>query len=372
MSNPVLDLADPVRLTAQLLDIESVSLGEAAIADAVFAALEPLAEFGLALDRIGNNVLARTDFGHASRVILAGHLDTVPIEDNFPSRPEERDGEPGIFGRGAVDMKSGDAVFLHVADALLRARALTSDLTLIFYEAEEIAATANGLGRIEREAPEWLVGDFAVLGEPTAGVIEAGCQGTLRARIVTNGRAAHSARSWLGDNAIHALARALARLAEYRSREVTLDGCTYREGLSAVQISGGVAGNVIPPQAQLTVNFRFAPDRSVAEAFDFVRETFDGYSVEMTDSSPGALPRLGNEPAQRFIATAANHTARGAETFRAKYGWTDVSRFSALGIPAINYGPGDPNLAHTRTEWVPHSDILRAAAVLTEVLSTHS
>ncbi|MBJ8343632.1 succinyl-diaminopimelate desuccinylase [Antrihabitans sp. YC2-6] len=355
----ILDLrADPIELTAALVDIPSVSHNEAEIADAVEAALRDQTSFEVV--RMGNSVLARTDRGLPSRAILAGHLDTVPIADNVPSR---RDGDV-LHGCGTVDMKSGDAVFLHLAATIEEP---AHDLTLIFYDCEEIAAEFNGLGRIERELPEWLRGDVAILGEPSGGYIEAGCQGTLRVRLTAAGTRAHSARSWLGDNAIHKLWPALQRLSEYSARSVDIDGCVYREGLSAVRVGGGVAGNVVPDAAHLDVNFRFAPDRTVEQATTHVLEVFDGLdlTIERTDSAPGALPGLSAAPAKALIAAA------GGEV-RAKYGWTDVSRFAALGIPAVNYGPGDPNLAHKPEEHVPVAQITEVTRVLRQYLASEA
>lgn len=351
----MLDLhADPVALTAELVDIPSVSRDERRIADEVEAALR--AQTSLQVLRNGNAVLARTDLGLPSRVILAGHLDTVPIDGNVPAR---RDADH-IWGCGTSDMKSGDAVFLHIAATVEKPG---HDLTLVFYDCEEIEASANGLGRIERELPDWLRGDVAILGEPSGGYIEAGCQGTLRVVVSASGTRAHSARSWLGDNAIHKLAPVLERLAGYRGRVVDIDGCTYREGLSAVRVDGGVAGNVIPDAASVTVNFRFAPDRTPEAALAHVTETFDGLDVELeqTDVAPGALPGL-RHPAAAALADAAGGRVR------AKYGWTDVARFAALGIPAVNYGPGDPNLAHRRDERVAIAQITAVTETLRRYL----
>ena len=347
----MLDLrSDPSDLTAALIDIPSVSRDERRIADEVEAALRRQTDFEVI--RNGHAVLARTHLGRRSRVILAGHLDTVPIADNVPSR---RDADH-IYGCGASDMKSGDAVFLHLAATLDEP---AQDLTLVFYDCEEIEASVNGLGRIERELPEWLRADVAILGEPSGGYIEAGCQGTMWAVVSAIGTRAHSARSWLGDNAIHKLGAVLERLSAYEGRIVDIDGCTYREGLSAVRIDGGVAGNVIPDAASVTVNFRFAPDRDPAQAFAHVQEAFAGLDVhvEQTDAAPGALPGL-QHPAAAALVQAADGRVR------AKFGWTDVSRFAALGIPAVNYGPGDPNLAHKRDEWVSVAQI----AVVTDTL----
>ncbi|ORB83486.1 succinyl-diaminopimelate desuccinylase [Mycobacterium kansasii] len=353
----MLDLrGDPIALTAALVDIPSESRNEARIADEVEAALRAQTT-GFEIIRNGNAVLARTSRSRPSRVLLAGHLDTVPPAGNLPSRLEN--GE--LYGCGTADMKSGDAVFLHLAATVAEP---VHDLTLVFYDCEEIEAAANGLGRIEHELRDWLSADVAILGEPTAGYIEAGCQGTLRVVISATGTRAHSARSWLGDNAIHKLGAVLDRLARYRARSVDIDGCSYREGLSAVRVDGGVAGNVIPDRASVTVNYRFAPDRSVAAALQHVHDVFDGLDVqiEQTDAASGALPGL-SEPAAKALVEAAGGQVR------AKYGWTDVSRFAALGIPAVNYGPGDPNLAHRSDERVPAAQITVAVDMLRRYLS---
>jgi succinyl-diaminopimelate desuccinylase len=345
----MLDLAgDPVALTAALVDVESVSGDEARLADLVHAALQVLGH--LKVERQGNNIVARTQLGRERRVLLAGHLDTVPIADNLPSRVE---GDL-MFGCGTSDMKSGDAVLLHLAGTLAEP---SYDLTFVLYDNEEVAADSNGLGHLVRHHREWLDADLAILMEPTSGHVEAGCQGTLRVDIPLSGRRAHSARSWLGDNAIHAAAPVLATLKAYQARDVDLDGCVYKEGLQAVRIDGGHAGNVVPDSCTVTVNFRFAPDRSQEQALQHVRDVFDGYDVVLTDSSGGALPGLTQPAAQHFVQAVG-------QTPVAKYGWTDVARFSALGIPALNYGPGDPNLAHTREEHVDTRQITKAAALL--------
>ncbi|MBB6373570.1 succinyl-diaminopimelate desuccinylase [Pseudonocardia eucalypti] len=353
---PALDLsADPVELTAALVDVPSVSGEEGALADAVEEALRAQAPT-FELLRSGNAVLARTNGDRPTRVLLAGHLDTVPIADNVPSH---REGDR-IYGCGTSDMKSGDAMIAHLAATIDDP---AHELTLVFYDCEEVEAARNGLGRIEREHRDWLQADLAVLAEPTDGAVEAGCQGTLRAVVRTTGRRAHSARSWLGENAIHAAAPILRRLNEYRPRQVDIDGCVYREGLQAVRIEGGVAGNVVPDEACVTVNFRFAPDRTPEQAADHVREVFDHAPLEITDSAAGALPGLHAPAAKAFLA------ATGARPV-AKYGWTDVSRFAALGIPAINFGPGDPNLAHTREEFVNIDRITRCTELLRRYLTS--
>ncbi|HEX4015172.1 MAG TPA: succinyl-diaminopimelate desuccinylase [Frankiaceae bacterium] len=351
-----LDLtADPVELTAALVDTPSVSGAEGPLADGVEAALRGLAHLRVVRD--GAAVVAFTDLGRPRRVVLAGHLDTVPIVDNVPSR---RDGER-MYGCGASDMKSGIAVLLHLAATVPEP---TSDVTLVFYDNEEVEAARNGLRRLAANHTEWLAGDLAVLLEPTDGVIEAGCQGTLRVEVCVPGKRAHSARSWLGDNAIHAAAPLLSTLAAYEPRSVNIDGCVYREGLSAVKISGGVAGNVVPDACTVTINFRFAPDRSEEQALAHVTEALAPYAMTLMDSAPGALPGLQAPAAHDFV------TAADAGPPRAKYGWTDVARFAALGIPAVNFGPGDPNLAHTREESIEIARIGAVADVLRRYLTS--
>ncbi len=275
-----LDLTgDPVELTAALVDLPSVSGTEAAIADAVHEAIAKQAPH-LELVRSGNAVLARTNLGRRHRVVFAGHIDTVPVDDNLPHHRTGEGADLTLHGCGTVDMKGGDAVLLHLAATVPDP---VHDLTFVFYDCEEVEAARNGLGRIERELPEWLHGDLAIVGEPSNAVVEAGCQGTMRIEVRTSGRRAHTARAWMGDNAIHAMGDALNRLAAYQPRRVDIDGCLYREGLQAVRIGGGVAGNVVPDECLLTVNHRFAPDRDPAQAEAHLREVFDGFDVTVTD-----------------------------------------------------------------------------------------
>lgn len=339
-------------LTAALVDIESVSGSEGPLADAVEALLRACPHLDVLRD--GDAVVARTSLGRNGRVLLGGHLDTVPIAGNVPSR---RDGDL-LYGCGTSDMKSAVAVMLRLAVSLTSPR---HDVTYVYYDNEEVEAELNGLGRLSRTHREWLDADLAILMEPTDGTVEAGCQGTLRAVVTVPGVRAHSARSWLGENAIHRAGTLLRRLDEYVPREPVIDGCRYHEGLNAVLIDGGVAGNVIPDACRVTVNYRFAPDRSEAEAADHVREVLAPYDVVIADSAPGALPGLDRDVAREFVA------AVGAPP-RAKLGWTDVSRFAALGIAALNYGPGDPNLAHRSDEHVAVARIDECERVLRDYL----
>lgn len=344
-----LDLTrDVVALTADLVDIASESRDEQEICDAVSAALLGCAH--LIVERDGNTLVARTDLGRDERVVIAVHLDTVPANDNFPSRLVGDE----LWGLGSCDMKGGVAVALRLAAQAASSR---RDVTFVFYECEEIEHAYNGLGRIARAHPELLAADFAILMEPTGGRIEAGCQGTLRAEIMTRGTRAHSARAWMGENAIHAAGEILTRLQQYEPRRVDVDGLEYREGLNAVAITGGVAGNVIPDAATVTVNFRFAPDRSEAAAADHVRQVFDGFDVTIIDSAPAARPGLTLPAAAAFVSDLGVEVAP-------KFGWTDVAQFTQLGIPAVNYGPGDPTLAHRADERVPISQLQAVDAAM--------
>ncbi|MEU7858996.1 succinyl-diaminopimelate desuccinylase [Nonomuraea sp. NPDC049141] len=350
----MLDLTQDVRtLTAAIVDIESVSGNERALADLVEQALGALPH--LKVDRSGETLVARTELGRGERVLIAGHLDTVPVAANLPSRVE---GDL-LFGCGTTDMKAGVAVALKLAATV---PAPNRDVTYVFYDCEEIEAERNGLTRVAREHPDWLAADFAVLMEPTDGVIEGGCQGTLRAEITVAGKRAHSARSWFGVNAIHGIEPVLARLNAYEARQPVVDGLAYHEGLNAVGVRGGVAGNVIPDECVVTVNYRFAPDLSIDEAQEHVREVFDGFEVEFTDGAPAARPGLTHPVAAAFTAAVGG-------TPRAKLGWTDVARFSTLGVPAVNYGPGDPNLAHQQGEYVSLTKIVESERALLDWLT---
>lgn len=358
-----LDLfADPVVLSAALVDIESPSHHEEAIADAIEAALRGLEH--AEVQRFGNTVVARTNFGLDSRVVLAGHIDTVPLADNTPHRLAD-----GILhGCGSVDMKSGMACYLGAFARLAQPGKTAHDLTLIAYEGEEVAQEFNGLYHLERDHPELLQGDIALLGEPSGAIIEAGCQGTIRVFVDAHGTRAHSARSWLGHNAAHDLAGVLTRIAAYEPRTVLIDDCEYREGLNVVGLEGFVATNTIPDHARLIVNFRYAPDRSVEDAKAHLEETLaleEGLELIYDDVAPGALPGLGDPVAAGLVKAVGGN-------FRAKFGWTDVARFSSLGVPAVNFGPGDPGFAHKKDEQCPVDEIRQVAAQLLDYLSAES
>jgi succinyl-diaminopimelate desuccinylase len=368
-----LDLhADGPALTAALVDIASVSGEEGPLADAIERALRRVGH--LEVTRHGNTLVARTELGNTElgntvlantgrekkeRVVLAGHIDTVPHAGNFPSQwnPERT----RLTGVGTSDMKAGVAVQLRLAATLAEPN---RDVTYVFYECEEVAAARNGLYLLSRHAPDLLKADFAVLLEPSGGVVEGGCQGTLRAAITARGARAHTARSWRGKNAIHEAGAILDILRSWEPRKPVVDGLEYHEGLNAVAISGGVAGNVVPDECVVTVNYRFAPDRSPDDAEAYIRDLFAAWPVEILDNAPGARPGLTAPLAAAFVS------AVGGEP-RAKLGWTDVARFADLGIPAVNYGPGISEIAHTPGEYVDAAPIVAAEQYLRTWLTTH-
>jgi len=350
-STPRLELGtDVVTVTAALCDIESVSGNEQQIADAIEAVLRPLSH--LEVTRDGNTIVARTNLGRTERVVLAGHIDTVPLTDP-PNLPTRRDGDI-LVGRGTCDMKGGVAVQLRLAAAL---SAPTRDVTYVFYDCEEVENERNGLARVGRNSPELLQADFAVLLEPTDGAVEGGCKGTLRVDVAAKGKAAHSARPWNGHNAIHEAATILGRLVAYEAQTIEVDGLDYHEALNAVGIRGGIAGNVIPDECVVTVNYRFAPNMSGAQALAHMCELFEGYAVELTDTADGARPGLHVPAAKAFVEALALPV-------HAKEGWTDVARFSQLSIPAVNFGPGDPNWAHHDHEHCSVQQLVDAEAAL--------
>ena len=345
--------AGVVDLTRQLCDIRSVSGDEALIADAIERVVRNCEH--LQVDRVGDTVVARTQLNRAHRVILAGHIDTVPIHNNLPSEYRSLAAGEVLWGRGTVDMKAGVAVQLALAVELTDP---SHDVTWIWYDHEEVSADLNGLRRLSAERPDLVTGDFAILGEPSNGTIEGGCNGNIRVELRMFGRRAHSARNWLGENAIEKAAALLNTLNTYQAAEIEVDGLVYRESLSAVGITGGIAGNVIPDECMVHVNYRFAPNKTAAEAIAHLRDVFaEAESFTVVDEAEGARPGLTAPLAQSLVKSVG-------ETPKPKYGWTDVARFSAMGIPAVNFGPGDPGLAHADDEHVLVDQILSTERAL--------
>jgi succinyl-diaminopimelate desuccinylase len=349
--------ADVVELTRTICDIESVSGNETELADAIESALRGFDH--LEVIRDGDAIIARTNLGRAKRVVIAGHIDTVPVADNLPVKFLQFEREQVLWGRGTVDMKAGVAVQLKLAATITEPNV---DVTWVFYDHEEVDAALNGLGRISRNRPELLNAQFAVLCEPSSAQVEGGCNGTMRATLTTRGVKAHSARPWMGENAVHKMGEVLVKLAAHTPEEVEVDGLVYRESLNAVIVSGGIATNVIPDECQITVNYRFAPSKSAADAEAHLRAFFEGHDLEVVDVAEGARPGLDLPEAAAFVAAVGS-------TPKPKYGWTDVARFSALGIPAVNFGPGDPNKAHADDENVPVSQIYACETALAKWLT---
>jgi succinyl-diaminopimelate desuccinylase len=353
-------MTDLLARCAELVDIPSVSHGEAALADAVEATVRALP--WLTVERVGDNVVARTSAGRPQRLVLAGHLDTVPPNGNDRARV---DGDV-LWGLGAADMKGGLAVFLELARTVPEP---VVDVTFVFYVCEEVAQQHNGLLQLAGARPDLLAADAAVLGEPTGGVVEAGCQGALRVDVTLVGERAHPARPWMGRNAVHRLAPLLGRVAAYEERRPVLDGCEYREALQAMRVEGGVAGNVVPDRVVVQLNHRFAPDRSADEAVAAVRallgdsvDAAGGDAFELVDAAAPAPPAL-EHPLLRSLLE------RTGAPPRAKLGWTDVSFFAGRGVPATNFGPGDPSLAHTADEHVSRRELEDAYTVLQGLLA---
>ena len=333
-------------LTADLVDRPSVSFQEGPIVQWLEAELRALGH--LEVTRVGDNLVARTALGRARRVMLAGHTDTVPPHGNERAR---RDGDV-IWGLGSADMKSGLACMLSLARAVPEP---VVDLTYVFYAREEVAGEHNGLAELYETAPELLDADVAILGEPTGAAVEAGCQGGVRVRVELTGSRAHTARPWMGRNAIHRLAPVIDAVASWEVRRPVLAGCEYHESLQAVLADGGIAGNVVPDAASVTIHHRFAPDRSEADALLMIEELLDahlgdGDEIVVVDVVPAAAPAVDHPILERFLA-------RNDVAVRAKLGWTDVARLAQHGVPAINFGPGDPTVAHTKDEHVTATSI---------------
>ncbi len=351
------DGRDLLALTEALCRVPSVFPEEAMLAGAVERRLRARAT-NLTIERIANNVIARTNFGLERRVVLGGHLDTVPPNGNGQPR-RERD---TLHGLGTADMKGGLAAMLRLADDLGGGAAPRFDVTLVWYEAEEVADEHNGLRHLFERSPQTVAGDFAILLEPTGGWVEAGCQGTLSLEAVFRGRRAHTARPWMGENAVHKAAPVLARLASHPSAAPVVDGLEYREALQVVRVAGGVANNVVPDECRVVVNRRVAPSTTLDGAEAEVRALLDGADeIAVLNASPPAAPNLSNPLVAEFVGTLDL-------AVRPKLGWTDVARFAAHGIPAVNFGPGDPELAHTAAERVERADVEGCHRVLAHFL----
>jgi succinyl-diaminopimelate desuccinylase len=330
------------KLTLDLVNISSVSKDEKSIADLIAEALKKYSH--LKITRVNNSIVAQTNFGNKQRVVIAGHIDTVPANNNFPGKINDSE----VIGLGSVDMKSGIAVALKLASEITSSN---YDVTYLFYESEEIETKFNGLELITKQQKDLLDCDFAILMEPTNGILEVGCQGSLRFEVSTSGKRSHSARWWNGENAIHKTNKILEILNNYKSREPEIDGHKFREGLQAVKVNGGIAGNVVPDSVTISINHRFAPDTSIDQATQNMKTLFKDFNFELVDAANAAPTGLSNPLIKEFVSNIGKNIAP-------KFGWTDVARFANAGIPAINFGPGDPNLAHHPEEKVLISQII--------------
>ena len=330
------------KLTLDLVNISSVSKDEKSIADSIAEALKKYSH--LKITRVNNSIVAQTNFGNKQRVVIAGHIDTVPANNNFPGKINDSE----VIGLGSVDMKSGIAVALKLASEITSSN---YDVTYLFYESEEIETKFNGLELITKQQKDLLDCDFAILMEPTNGILEVGCQGSLRFEVSTSGKRSHSARWWNGENAIHKTNKILEILNNYKSREPEIDGHKFREGLQAVKVNGGIAGNVVPDSVTVSINHRFAPDTSIDQATQNMKTLFKDFNFQLIDAANAAPTGLSNPLIKEFVSNIGKNIAP-------KFGWTDVARFANAGIPAINFGPGDPNLAHHPEEKVLISQII--------------
>ena len=330
------------KLTLDLVNISSVSKDEKSIADSIAEALKKYSH--LKITRVNNSIVAQTNFENKQRVVIAGHIDTVPANNNFPGKINDSE----VIGLGSVDMKSGIAVALKLASEITSSN---YDVTYLFYESEEIETKFNGLELITKQQKDLLDCDFAILMEPTNGILEVGCQGSLRFEVSTSGKRSHSARWWNGENAIHKTNKILEILNNYKSREPEIDGHKFREGLQAVKVNGGIAGNVVPDSVTVSINHRFAPDTSIDQATQNMKTLFKDFNFQLVDAANAAPTGLSNPLIKEFVSNIGKNIAP-------KFGWTDVARFANAGIPAINFGPGDPNLAHHPEEKVLISQII--------------
>ena len=335
-----------------LVRVDSVSGNESSLAHHVAHVLRSVPN--LDVEQIGDNVVARTTGRHATRLLVAGHLDTVPGD----ATSAHVDGDV-VRGLGACDMKGSLAVMLELAT---ESTPRSVEVTWVFYAREEVARAQSGLLEIAELRPDLLQADAAVLGEPTGGRVEAGCQGTLRVSVTLNGVRAHTARPYTGRNAIHRLGELITRVASYQPRSVTIDGIEFVEQLQVVAVNGGVAANVVPDVATCTLNHRVAPDRTrddaAATLASFLGDLVeDGDSLDVVDWAPASVPALSNPHLVRLVGLT------GLEA-RGKVGWTDVATLSGMGIAATNFGAGDPHLAHRADEFVTLAELDDFARVL--------
>lgn len=335
-----------------LVGIESVSRNETRLASHVETRLRE--NPNLDVERIGDNVVARTRGHHRTRLLVAGHLDTVPGQVSTARIVGDE-----LIGLGACDMKGSLSVMIELA---LDTAPRSVEVTWVFYAREEITRSESGLLEIAQLRPDLLDADAAVLGEPTGGFVEAGCQGSLRVLVELMGQRAHTARPFTGRNAIHRMGELIHHISRYEPRQVVIDDITFVEQLQVVAVDGGVAANVVPDRSSCTLNHRVAPDRTRDDAVASLRDYLKGLiepedSIQVLDWAPAALPFLDNERLQSLVALSGG-SARG------KVGWTDVATLSERGIPATNFGAGDPLRSHQSDEFVTLDELDHFAQTL--------
>jgi succinyl-diaminopimelate desuccinylase len=332
---------------AWLVDVPSQTGNEGAIRDELAARL-----VGLPLHTVANSLVVG-DPG-PGKVLLVGHTDTVPLQGHVGSRIE--DGR--LYGLGATDMKGGLAVMVHLLEDLG-----TERLVGVFYAGEEGPMVGNELGMIFEMLPELAEAEAGIVMEPTNRELHAGCQGSVNATVSFLGEAAHSARPWLGVNAITRSGEFLTMMDGLKPEPHPIEGLQFKEVISVTTASGGVANNVIPSRFDLNVNYRFSPDRTLEEAVERLRELCASADVfEVADSAPAAYPEVSHPLFQVLAETAAASVSH-------KQGWTDVAQLAARGIPAVNFGPGETALAHKPGESIDLTDLDWAYQALAGVLS---
>jgi succinyl-diaminopimelate desuccinylase len=335
-------LPDLAARTLQLVDVPSESRREAELVALVreLVPLAPLYDDG--------EVLLYGD--PAATVVLAGHLDTIPPQENIPGHIAGG----AVHGLGASDMKGGIAVMIELARAAAPGRYL-------FFNREEVPVSESPLPALF--ATDVLDGtELAIVLEPTDCILHAGCLGNIQARVTFRGQSAHSARPWTGVNAIHELVRGLQRLVDLEPRNVELDGLTFREVVSAVRVEGGIASNVVPARASVELNFRYAPGRTREEAEARLRELVPVGELEVLSNSPSAPPALTNPLAVKLRELVPEVAPKQA--------WTPVAQFAERGIDAINYGPGATAYAHKQDEQVPFANLDRCFETLRAFLGS--
>lgn len=331
---------------AWLVDIPSETGNETAIRDALADRLADLPA------RLVNRSLVVGDPG-PGKVILAGHTDTVPLQGHVGARIEGG----RLHGLGATDMKGGLAVMVHLLEDLG-----TGYLVGVFYAGEEGPLSGNDLGMILDEIPEMLQAEAAIVMEPTNREVHAGCQGSINARVGFVGEPGHSARPWRAENAVTKAGPFLTMMHGLEAEPHPIEGLDFKEVMSVTRATGGVANNIIPGRFDLNVNYRFSPDRTMADAIERLRQVCaEADDFEVVDTAPAAYPEISHPLFSLLIESTAAPVAH-------KQGWTDVAQFAERGVPAINFGPGETALAHKPGESIDLSDLDWAHQVLLDTL----